>query len=1231
MPAEVLPGRVGRRRSREVRGAMLEIVVGGMGVLLLAHAAGAAERADLAFGSEEWKTQTQGAFTVRLDQRGVMMMSHPDTPAKAEDWASASRLVDLPKNPKGLVVRFYLTDDYVGDKQQAVYFRDAVKERVSDWKPEVRFAQVLLDDLVIWSKDVLGRSPSTAGERFYDLDISDLVGKKSQVKLTLRVRDEAGTTETFATDVFWARPELIWNFGDRPPAVEFPPRLALRREKFRPTAPPAPQAGRVTLTLKNPAGVTLAAWPVRWGIPLPAGAVTKATQVALTGPDREPVSAQARVTARWPDGSAKWVLLDFVARLGKQDAAYTLQYGAGVSGAADAEAKGPADIARLLGGAPSELLSLKVARGGGEAAVRAVGGAAEAVAEGPVCTEAHVRADYAGEDGKPVASSELTCVGYRGLPVVFVRHTLEVSGRKGGLALRQVALTVPGASGRGEVGIGGAAQATLEGAWALRQESETALTFGRKQDAEWDGWARQPSVLVSLRCPWQQFPDGYEAAPGGSKVLLVDVPAGQSAVALAPGEAKTHEVMIWRQEVSAEQAAAMNAAFQRPPVIVFQPGWIAATNVFGPFAERDAQRFAEYEPVADRIAAQIAQERQSQHAYGCENFGDVQFGWGFGEALTYWANTEYDHTHALMWQFLRTGDPELYTQACEAALHYRDVDLIHADDEHPDWVGGAHHHSESHTKHGPTISHHWTEGLFDHYLLTGNTRSLECGQQASEYAKRVALGSGYGGGERDAGWNLIALMGAYRATGDGALLQAATKKVEDVLAYLDPVRGVSSAPIYEQTAYEGGTSFMTGILMRGLAMYYDETRDERVGWAICGLCDWLQCEMMPAPGRFYYKETPQQKGAGQPLLLALDGTAFAWNFTGDPAYRKLALDVYREGVSTTDITNMRDMPHALALLATALPPVAVRRVAHPFLFVVGASAAPTATFTVANLSGQPERVEVKGGDVSAKTEVPAGPQPVEVKVKLSVSAGQTGVVRLPYVVTSGDEKVDEGELTCLAMLKQPRLLVLAPEDNLTTKALRLLGVTFTRREMSEFRPESLAETDVLVCGFDVSSAPLGPHAAAIGEWVKGGGVVLGFRDDAASSGWLPSPLKQDASYEPGPILKPDSGPFALLDRIDRTALSGVHGGSMYHACYDLGPGWEPLASAGPKQAWDKTVPASTGPHYGLVELRHGKGRVILCQLIPEYAWLNDDAGRLESNGRKMLENLAGYACLAVAR
>ena len=51
--------------------------------------------------------------------------------------------------------------------------------------------------------------------------------------------------------------------------------------------------------------------PVTVGVPLPAGLVDNPAYVALDDEQGRPVPLQARPTDHWPDGSIRWLLLDF--------------------------------------------------------------------------------------------------------------------------------------------------------------------------------------------------------------------------------------------------------------------------------------------------------------------------------------------------------------------------------------------------------------------------------------------------------------------------------------------------------------------------------------------------------------------------------------------------------------------------------------------------------------------------------------------------------------------------------------------------------------------------------------------------------------------------------------------------------------------------------------------------------------------------------------------------------
>jgi len=167
--------------------------------------------------------------------------------------------------------------------------------------------------------------------------------------------------------------------------------------------------------------------------------------------------------------------------------------------------------------------------------------------------------------------------------------------------------------------------------------------------------------------------------------------------------------------------------------------------------------------------------------------------------------------------------------------------------------------------------------------------------------------------------------------------------------------------------------------------------------------------------------------------------------------------------------------------------------------------------------------------------------------------------------------------------------------------------------MAAFTPDRLDRADVLICGFDVDRAPLEAHAETVREWVRGGGVLLGFRDNTGHNGWLPSPVSQDARTSPVTSLSPALPRSASSTRSPRYAARGARRLDVRGL---LRPrrGLGSLAAAGGKQSWDTTQPKSDGPHYGLIELRLGKGRNRLEPAHPEYAWLNDDAGHRTVRG-----------------
>ena len=111
--------------------------------------------------------------------------------------------------------------------------------------------------------------------------------------------------------------------------------LALR------AAPPECRTARafsIPLTVPEPGQTPRNAWPAAVGIPFPRGALGSPADLRLVTLDGKPVTLQADVFSRWPDGSVKWATVSFLADTTRDDRpGYRLEVvpGGGVGPAAE--------------------------------------------------------------------------------------------------------------------------------------------------------------------------------------------------------------------------------------------------------------------------------------------------------------------------------------------------------------------------------------------------------------------------------------------------------------------------------------------------------------------------------------------------------------------------------------------------------------------------------------------------------------------------------------------------------------------------------------------------------------------------------------------------------------------------------------------------------------------------------------------------------------------------------
>jgi hypothetical protein len=672
---------------------------------------------------------------------------------------------------------------------------------------------------------------------------------------------------------------------------------------------------RVPLSIEEPVGVARDAEPVTTGVPLPAGRIRDASALWMADPSGHHVPTQTRVLERWPDGSARWVLVDFLATVGAHDAAtYSLRDGKAPALTSKAAVRLSAtdvgydlssgrvglEIARTppaffrklhLGDAvlPIELAAPALTaddakHDGAEVRDWTVG----IETQGPVRTELLVT----GRDSTGVAY-EGRLAAFAGTPWVRLQLTVTALADRSYTRIRSLVLNL--ATGlpfrRALIGLDGGPKAfDLAASHGLAQlDARRVRLDGAEAEGIGDGWARGIADTVAVTAVRRYFPEEWPqlltVAPSG---LGLDLLHGHDdPVELGVGAAKTFELWLaFEDPATASDPARLATSLQHPLVPRVDPAWTVATralpNAIAPgspgakgflakldlgvlryLARNRAERWDDGPPVP-------CDQRKTEHervgAFGALNWGDWNFP-GYRErsdGCDAWGNLEYDLTQVLGLDWAAGGGRADWDAFVAAARHYRDVDIVHHAPGHEELVGLNHPHKASHfaveSPNTVDLGHTWLEGLVTHYRLTGEVRSLEAARGIADVLVRRMHKAG---NPRQYGWPMIALAAAYDATRDGKYQDAAT-------AY------AGAAVVVHQPTPAAG-DWKMGILADGLAGVHAMTDEVRLrNW----LVDYANA-LAADPARF-----PDARYALPLGYLA--------RLTGTARYREIGLDTVEQ-------------------------------------------------------------------------------------------------------------------------------------------------------------------------------------------------------------------------------------------------------------------------------------------------------------------------------------------------
>ena len=496
----------------------------------------------------------------------------------------------------------------------------------------------------------------------------------------------------------------------------------------------ASEPDSITFTVNEPTGVARRNWPVSSSVPFGRGVLPNPDATILLSVDGKELPLQTEALSRWPDGSVRWLLLDFLIDLeAGETKPLTLRHSAGVrrtpvakpvkvtsSDAVVVMETGPMrttlsrqsfrllDDVRLDHDGNGEFTKeVRVTRSDGagielrapdgEIFTADLSGAAAFVEqEGAIRACVRLEGQHTSKRGN-LFRFVVRVHAFRGQRYLKLHYTF-LNDYQADLMARIDSLALVFRL-RDSEGIHYLTDGKTASAGRLDQVDDRVYEVdGQSAGAHGRGWIaqgnEQAGMAVGVRDFWQNWPKGLAQKPGELRVeICPDFPQGRydkkslqeecrayyylrdGVYSFKIGVARTHE--MWATFFnSTPDAASLNQFFEaaeKPLLVQCAPEYIGRTEAMGRFPPADPNRFGGYDQWMNEFFEMHLRDRERVRESGMLNHGD----W-YNTAWDSWGNLEYDTGRIWFQQYLRTGDRRYFDRAEQAARHYVDVDIVHA-------------------------------------------------------------------------------------------------------------------------------------------------------------------------------------------------------------------------------------------------------------------------------------------------------------------------------------------------------------------------------------------------------------------------------------------------------------------------------------------------------------------------------------------------------------------------
>ena len=705
----------------------------------------------------------------------------------------------------------------------------------------------------------------------------------------------------------------------------------------------------VLLDIEEPTGVCRENWPVRWGVPFPRGALRSSGAVRMLGPDGTECPCGVQETARWPDGSIKWILIDIQVTLGPQESArYRLEYGEGVGrvpvvsplAVRDLDDRIQVHTGPLAFEVSKERFSLLegvvhrgnpalaeegqriwIRDGAGARFELGAGETREVVVEEQTHRRAVIRAKgtHGSGDGTVLFDYLVRITAFAGHPWVQLEYTFINTEDSQETEITEIAFETRPELGDGATGACGSGpkvfrsrepfafchEEVLEkygvfaGSPIYRQDGSRVEGVGMYEQELARGWLGaadgRHGVSVSMRDFLWLYPKG--ASWEDNAITFHIWPKQVDPLHLHQGMARTHSFMLQFHEGDLREAGPheLAAAFEEP-LLPANSSWYLDSGALGPVLPFRPDRY----PAVERGLRDLVVRDRNARSLGALDFGDFVNS-GTGSQGGFSVNNEPDRLHGYILQFLRSGERIPWQLAEAGAWHTMDVDIVHHTTHAPLELGGARIHGHRHVQYDaegfPDVSvvpsHMWTEGLLEYYYLTGHSRAKEIALGIGDCFVRM-VDAGWAQppyhsrwhSARDSGWPLIGLAAAYEATGD-EVYRRAMRRIFEAVRETQCENGGWSMELLFNTGF---CPFQNAVCLVGIGRYHECSGDEEAREVFLKGIEFLAGDAMRFPdGSWVYVTSPDYRSTYDSDVPA-EPFGYAYRLTGDGEPIRLVLE-----------------------------------------------------------------------------------------------------------------------------------------------------------------------------------------------------------------------------------------------------------------------------------------------------------------------------------------------------